>query len=40
MKKLLGDEELKEARSCASVIKNVTSYSKSPDFGVKKCVIF
>ena len=40
MKKLLGDAQLEEARSCASPIKNMTSCNRSLDFGVKKYVIF
>jgi len=41
MKKLFGDPQLEEARSCASPIKkNITSCSRSLDFGVKKYVIF
>jgi hypothetical protein len=39
MKKLLGDSQLEEARSCASPIKNITSSNRSLDFGVKKYVI-
>jgi hypothetical protein len=40
MKKLLGDAELQEARSSASLVQDITSCNQSVDFGVKKYVIF
>jgi len=40
MKKLFGDAQLEEARSCTSPIKIITSFSQSLDFGVKRYVIF
>jgi hypothetical protein len=40
MKKLLGDAELEETRSFASLVQNITSCNRSVDFGVKKYVIF
>jgi hypothetical protein len=39
MKKLIGDEQLEEARSRASLIKIITICNRSLDFGVKKYVI-
>jgi hypothetical protein len=40
MKKLLGDAQLEEARSCAWPVQNITSCNRSVDFGVKIYVIF
>jgi hypothetical protein len=40
MKKLFGDAQLEEARSCASPIEIVTSCNRSLDFGVEKSLIF
>jgi hypothetical protein len=39
MKKLFGDAKLEGARIGASPIKNITSYNRSLDFGVKKYLI-
>jgi hypothetical protein len=39
MKKLLGHEQLEEARSCASPVENITNCNRSHDFGVKIYVI-
>jgi hypothetical protein len=40
MKELFGDAQLDEVRSCASPIKNITSWNLSVDSGTKKYVIF
>jgi hypothetical protein len=40
MKKLFGDAQMEEARSCASPVQNITNCNRSLGFVVKKYVIF
>jgi hypothetical protein len=40
MKKVFGDAQLKEARSCALAVQKFTSFNRSVDSGSKKYVIF